>query len=443
MATPDRDDAIEEPLLSPGFTCRVERASEETPVRPPRPRFGSSPSRPATDRRRPPPPSALPQARDPRVAPGVVARPRRPRRRSRTSRREQTPLVRSSLGAFPPTPSRPSRPIPAPSPRRVVTDPEALTSPPASPLSQSLARPDARWLFLGLLSLLVRLPFSLAAPLSRSLSICVGACIDADLPARVARGLHRGGRGQRRAGLLERLFLFLRAEQTRPPSPRASLRAHTRARDGFFDVNSSGAIVGRLTSDCGAVASDLSWVFRNVVEAVVRVLGIAAYLCVQNLGLGLLACAIIPFVAFANRLYGEWMTENALKTQGMLSIEDVADVGAREAVANVRVVASFACETRETRAYETALLRWYRLCNRQAVVSGAYFLGGVFVLVASGARGALGVRFVVDAAAGDASRASGGVHAVPVAAAGVRGEPSRTRARACTGARGRRRGCSS
>ena len=115
MATPDRDDAIEEPLLSPGFTCRVERASEETPVRPPRPRFGSSPSRPATDRRRPPSPiGSSAGARPPRVAPGVVARPRRPRRRSRTSRREQTPLVRSSLGAFPPTPSRPSRPTPAP-----------------------------------------------------------------------------------------------------------------------------------------------------------------------------------------------------------------------------------------------------------------------------------------------------------------------------------------
>ena len=69
-------------------------------------------------RNRPPsPPSPIGSsagARPPRVAPGVVARPRRPRRRSRTSRREQTPLVRSSLGAFPPTPSRPSRPIPAP-----------------------------------------------------------------------------------------------------------------------------------------------------------------------------------------------------------------------------------------------------------------------------------------------------------------------------------------
>ena len=138
----------------------------------------------------------------------------------------------------------------------------------------------------------------------------------------------------------------------------------------FFDVNSSGAVVGRLTSDCGAVASDLSWVFRNVVEAVVRVLRLAVYLCVQNIGLGLLACAIVPFVALANRLYGEWMTENARATQDALA---AANAVAQEAVANVRVVASFACETRERRAYETALLRWYRLCNRQAAVSGAYF----------------------------------------------------------------------
>ena len=112
MATPDRDDAIEEPLLSPGFTCRVERASEETPVRPPRPRFGTSPSRPATDRRRPPSPiGSSAGARPPRVAPGVVAHLRRPRRRSNL-RREQTPLVRSSLGAFSPPPPVPSHPSP-------------------------------------------------------------------------------------------------------------------------------------------------------------------------------------------------------------------------------------------------------------------------------------------------------------------------------------------
>ena len=200
----------------------------------------------------------------------------------------------------------------------------------------------------------------------------MGRVIDADLPRLRASLAGFIVAGAVNAALdFWNVFFFSFVQNRLVRRLRARLFARILAQEmAFFDVNSSGAIVGRLTSDCGAVASDLSWVFRNVVEAVVRVLGIAAYLCVQNLGLGLLACAIIPFVAFANRLYGEWMTENASETQNALA---AANAVAQEAVANVRVVASFACETRETRAYETALLRWYRLCNRQAVVSGAYF----------------------------------------------------------------------
>ena len=55
---------------------------------------------------------------------------------------------------------------------------------------------------------------------------------------------------------------------------------------GFFDVTSTGSVSSRLTSDCTEIASDLSWVFRNSTEAVVRVFGIAAYLCYQNFYLG-------------------------------------------------------------------------------------------------------------------------------------------------------------
>ena len=88
---------------------------------------------------------------------------------------------------------------------------------------------------------------------------------------------------------------------------------------GYFDQNSSGTISSRLTSDCTEIASDLSWVFRNITEAVVRVGGIAVYLCAQNLRLGLLACAIIPFTAAANRVYGEWMTKNASAVQDALA----------------------------------------------------------------------------------------------------------------------------
>ena len=46
---------------------------------------------------------------------------------------------------------------------------------------------------------------------------------------------------------------------------------------------------------------------------------------------------------------------------------------AQETIASVRTVASFANEGHECRRYDRALKLWYRLCNRQAVVTGLYF----------------------------------------------------------------------
>ncbi|ACO61818.1 ATP-binding cassette superfamily, partial [Micromonas commoda] len=139
---------------------------------------------------------------------------------------------------------------------------------------------------------------------------------------------------------------------------------------GYFDVTSAGSISSRLTADTTEIASNLSWVFRNVTEAVVRVTGIAVYLMLQNWRLGLVACAIIPITTAANRIYGEWMTKNATATQDSLA---AANHVALEAIGSIRTVVSFANETHEIKRYDSALGRWYALCNRQAVVTGVYF----------------------------------------------------------------------
>jgi ABC-type multidrug transport system fused ATPase/permease subunit len=59
------------------------------------------------------------------------------------------------------------------------------------------------------------------------------------------------------------------------------------------------------------------------------------------LRLGLLACAVVPVTAAVNKLYGEWMTQNAHKVQDALAH---ANHVAQEAIASVRTVASFANE---------------------------------------------------------------------------------------------------
>ena len=137
----------------------------------------------------------------------------------------------------------------------------------------ALARDDAGWLALGLASLLARLPFSLAAP--HFISRAIGACIDADAKAlRVALELFAIAGGVNAALDFWNVFLFALAQNRVVRRLRATLFDVVLAQPiAFFDENSSGSIVSRLTSDTTEIASNLSWVFRNVTEAVVRVLG--------------------------------------------------------------------------------------------------------------------------------------------------------------------------
>jgi ABC-type multidrug transport system fused ATPase/permease subunit len=46
----------------------------------------------------------------------------------------------------------------------------------------------------------------------------------------------------------------------------------------FFDEQSTGDLISRLSADVGEMANDLTWVFRWSLEAVVRVTGISLYL---------------------------------------------------------------------------------------------------------------------------------------------------------------------
>ena len=126
---------------------------------------------------------------------------------------------------------------------------------------------------MGLASLLARLPFSLAAP--HFISRAIGACIDADAKAlRVALELFAIAGGVNAALDFWNVFLFALAQNRVVRRLRATLFDVVLAQPiAFFDENSSGSIVSRLTSDTTEIASNLSWVFRNVTEAVVRVLG--------------------------------------------------------------------------------------------------------------------------------------------------------------------------
>ena len=107
----------------------------------------------------------------------------------------------------------------------------------------------------------------------------------------------------------------------------------------FHDKTSSGEMTSRLTADCAEMANDLTWVFRFLIEAMVRIGGIMGYMLVRSWRLSLLALSIIPVTSVVNVFYGKWMWKNQAKVQTAIA---QANSVAQEVLAAIRTVFSFA-----------------------------------------------------------------------------------------------------
>ena len=131
-----------------------------------------------------------------------------------------------------------------------------------------LARPEWKWIAFGLVSLLVRLPFSVAMP--HFIAGAIGAVVENDdskkFRANVERFLFAGTVN----GLLDfwNVFFFSYARARIIKRLREDVfRAILKKNIEWFDERTTGRVTSMLSSDCGEIANDLSWVFRNCVEA--------------------------------------------------------------------------------------------------------------------------------------------------------------------------------
>jgi ABC-type multidrug transport system fused ATPase/permease subunit len=234
-----------------------------------------------------------------------------------------------------------------------------------------LAAPQMGYLYLGCAVLLVRLPFSLAMP--HFVSTTLGA-------------LSRGEYHQAQMEILLLfilgsidavldfwcVFLFGYAKERIVRGVRVDLMAAILRQDiSFFDRNTSGDLSSRLSSDCGEMAGDLTWFFRFSIESVFRITGIAIYMVVRCPTLGGCALSIVPVVAVVNKLYGNWLSKNAIQVQDALA---QANSVAQEAFACVRTVIAFAAEDSEHRKYSDRIDEHYRLNILQLMMTGIYYM---------------------------------------------------------------------
>jgi len=87
--------------------------------------------------------------------------------------------------------------------------------------------------------------------------------------------------------------------------------------------------------------------------------------------LGLVATTIIPFIAFVNKRYGAWLSENAELVQTALAD---ANSCATETIMLMGTVIAFAAEATEAKKYERKINVNFRLNVRQLFIQGVYYM---------------------------------------------------------------------
>jgi len=227
---------------------------------------------------------------------------------------------------------------------------------------------------MGCLALMIRLPFSLA------------------IPHFVSEAIAEVGDGNRDEACKQVFLLFIAGTIDSAMDfwnsylfGIASARLVRRLRAGlfsqllrqevdFYDQTETGDLSSRLQSDTQEMADNLSWVFRWMIEAFVRIFGIFIYMLVRDWKLGLVTCACIPVVSVINKLYRDWLRKNAKVVQTSLARGSTV---AFEVLCSMKTVLSFCNQGHEIERYRKAVQMWYELTLRQRYMGAVYamFIG--------------------------------------------------------------------
>lgn len=235
----------------------------------------------------------------------------------------------------------------------------------------AVAAPQVIYLYIGCITLLIRLPFSLSIP--HFVSTTLGALADGEYDRARREIVWLFVLGTIDAFLdFWCIFWFGYANQRIVREIRIDTFLSILKQDiGFFDGQTSGELASRLNSDCGEMAGDLTWFFRFSIESVVRITGITAYMLLRSPKLGACAISIVPLVAIVNKYYGNWLSKNAAKVQDSLA---AANAVAQEALGCIRTVVAFTSEDSEYKKYKERIDEQYRLNIRQTYIQGVYYM---------------------------------------------------------------------
>ncbi|RYH21270.1 ATP-binding cassette domain-containing protein [archaeon] len=145
----------------------------------------------------------------------------------------------------------------------------------------------------------------------------------------------------------------------------------------FFDVNKTGELMNRLSSDTAVIQSclsvNISMGLRSTAEIIVSIV----LLFITSWELTLIMMAVVPALMVIIVLYGGFTKDLTKQLQDALA--HAAEVGT-ESVSNVRIMKSFGAEELENTKYATNVQTSYKKGAKKALAYGI-FAGGIGFLV--------------------------------------------------------------
>lgn len=155
----------------------------------------------------------------------------------------------------------------------------------------------------------------------------------------------------------------------------------------YFETNSSGDIMSRLTTDTTLLQSIIGSSFSMAMRSALMCFGAIIMLFATNVKLTLIVLASVPLVLVPILFYGRRV--RALSRQSQDSMADVGSY-AGEAIEHIKTVQSFSSESHEQAAFAVEVEKAYEI-GRQRVKQRAILISGVIVIVFSAISGMLWV----------------------------------------------------
>jgi len=148
----------------------------------------------------------------------------------------------------------------------------------------------------------------------------------------------------------------------------------------YFEVNRSGEINARLTTDTTLLQSIFGFSISMALSSVLLFLGGLTMMIITNLKLALIVLASVPIILLPMAIYGRRLRSLSRKSQ-----DKVADIGtyAGEIVQNIKVVQSFTREPEESQAFSAEVEKAFAVAKKR-IMQSSLLIAAAMILVFTG-----------------------------------------------------------